>query len=104
MFKESSPPRFEDFSNINFNIRFHFCLTPVEETEIDSYIGILKPRAANGLDGISSKVIKYFKDKLSSLLATLINKCLVTGDFPSCLKIAKIVPIHKSGSELLPEN
>ena len=34
----------------------------------------------------------------------LINKSLVTGQFPSQLKLAKVYPIYKSGAKVDPSN
>ena len=45
------------------------------------------------------KVIKELKFILSSVLSCLINKSLNTGYFPSKLKIARVIPLHKGGSK-----
>ena len=45
-----------------------------------------------------------FGQTLSPSIAALINKSILTGKFPDKLKIAKVFPIHKSGSKSDPCN
>lgn len=37
-------------------------------------------------------------------LQFLINRCILEGVFPQCLKISKVTPIHKNGSSQDPNN
>ncbi|XP_028168430.1 fructose-bisphosphate aldolase-like [Ostrinia furnacalis] len=57
-----------------------------------------------GIDGISTKAIKCIKNIIASNLAESVNKCFSEGYFPNSLKIAKVTPIHKSGSKMDPNN
>ena len=43
------------------------------------------------------RVLKLSKYLLASLLSNAINECITDGVFPDNLKIAKVVPIFKSG-------
>ena len=45
------------------------------------------------------KIIKELKAILSSILAHIINKSLTNGYFPSKMKIARVLPLHKGGSK-----
>ena len=56
------------------------------------------------LDGIGPRIIKSVTNILSLSIAALINKSIATGKFPDKLKLAKVIPIHKSGSKLNPCN
>ena len=49
-------------------------------------------------DGMSVRLIKKNIDNLAPILCHICNTSFDTGVFPSELKIAKIVPIHKGGS------
>ena len=49
---------------------------------------------------IPIKMVKYISDSLSSVLAELINESFSTGQHPSLLKFAKVIPIHKANSKL----
>jgi hypothetical protein len=44
-------------------------------------------------------IFKFANDLLSPVISKLFNESIDTGVFPSCLKIGRIVPIHKSGSK-----
>ena len=54
--------------------------------------------------GIPIKVIKAIIDLISGPLSRIFNKCITEGYFPKRLKIAHIVPIHKSGDRTCPNN
>ena len=54
------------------------------------------------LDG--PRILKPIEQTLSPRIAALINKSILTGKFPDKLKIAKVFPIHKSGSKSDPCN
>lgn len=55
-------------------------------------------------DYISTNSIKKHYDLLAPLISSLINDCFDQGSFPSILKCARIVPIHKAGDRLTPSN
>ena len=50
-----------------------------------------------GPDNIKAKILKISLPVITPLLTSLCNDCLQYGVFPKCLKIAKVVPIFKSG-------
>jgi len=52
-----------------------------------------------GVDEIPSSVIKLADNYIDAPLACLINNSLVTGCFSEVLKLAKVIPIFKSGEK-----
>ena len=76
---------------------------PVTENEICKIIGSLKDSAA-GWDDLKSSMIKHIKESITVPLVHIYNRSFVTGTFPSELKIANVVPIHKSGDEMMFSN
>ena len=56
----------------------------------------MKPKSSN-LDEIPVYVIRKLSNVLSPILSTVINFSLVSGKFPTFLKTARVVPLHKSG-------
>ena len=50
------------------------------------------------------RLIKTIKNLITVPLTKLINSAILKGTFPECLKVAKVIPIHKKGSKLDPEN
>ena len=54
--------------------------------------------------GISPKILKISSPIISPILCTLFNNSFNEGIFPSKLKYAKIIPLHKGGSKLAVNN
>ena len=77
-----------------------FYLSPVAEAEVDKIISNFRDSAA-GWDELKPSIIKTVKDSIKTPLAHIGNLSFDTGIFPVELKIAKIVPIFKSGDECI---
>ena len=78
---------------------------PVLTSEIISRIKKLKNRKAPGRDQITNKIVKNFTTNIVIILTEIINKILQFGHFPTQWKIARVVPIHKTGKTTTdPEN
>ena len=69
-------------------------------TEIYKIIGTFKDSAA-GWDDIKSSMIKHIKGSETISLVHICSRSFETGIFPSKLKIANVVPIYKSGEEMV---
>ena len=89
-------------SKIPENVSFKIPLITSEQ--VLSFINKLDPAKATGIDGLGPKIIKLTANVLSSSIAMLINKSLLTGTFPSQFKLAKVFPIHKGGDKTDPSN
>ena len=59
----------------------------------------LNPRKATGIDGIPPKLIKLGANQLTGPLHYIINKCILSGVFPTALKCAQVTPVFKKGDE-----
>ena len=77
---------------------FSFSNTPVSETEITDAIKLLEPKKSCDLNGLSMFFLKNFTKEIIKPLHHVISCSLSAGIVPSQLKIAKIVPIFKSGN------
>ena len=71
---------------------------PITSSEIIDIVGNLKLNSSAGFDGIEIKVIKKIIHIISKHLSAIFNQCLNCGVFPTSLKIARVIPIFKSGS------
>ena len=71
-------------------------LTPTTPVEILHVVNTLKNKSSSGWDNISTKLLKELKHPLMYPICVLVNKSLADGIFPTQLKLAKVVPIHKS--------
>lgn len=72
-------------------------LEPVTESEVLETISKLKNSNSTGYDNFSIKIIKQCAHKIAKPLCHIINQCFVDGEFPSLLKISKVICLHKKG-------
>ena len=72
-------------------------LEPVEPAQVLSIVRKLKAKTSSGHDQISTRLIKDAIDNILHPITYIINKSLENGIFPQQLKIAKVIPIFKSG-------
>ena len=54
---------------------------------------------AIGPNNIPVIILKEIKKEISEPLSTIINLSFDTGDFPNCLKLAKVTPVYKKGDQ-----
>ena len=66
-------------------------------SEIISLIKNSSNSSSTGDDGVSNRLLKAICSNVAIPLTYIINLSLNRGYFPSLFKIAKIVPVHKSG-------
>ena len=93
-----SPKHYTDYlSNANTNT---FFLTPTDKNEISFIISSLDSHKSSGPNGIPVKILKLPKNDISEQLSYIFNMSFLTGQFPSVLKIAKTIPIHKKQSKV----
>ena len=75
-------------------------LKPITSIELKKHICSLKSKNTCGVDEISTKVVKEIAPLIENPLLHIFNLCLTTGIFPDEMKIARVIPIHKSGDRL----
>lgn len=81
-----------------------FKFKPATTDEISKIIDNLNLNTSSGLDGLNTKSIKYLKNLIKEDLTNCINRSLNEGVFPNSLKLAKVSPIYKSGTQSDPNN
>ena len=74
-------------------------MRPTDEEEIEQKIKEMKDNEVLCPNSIRTKILKVHSKTLSKPLAELINLSLNQGKFPTILKIAKVIPIHKRGDK-----
>ena len=79
-------------------------LAPCTQSEIRQIILSLKNKKSSGHDCISNLLLKDLVDVLTYPLHIIFNKCLIQGIFPDIMKIADVVPLHKSVSVHILDN
>jgi hypothetical protein len=78
-------------------------IRPVIETEVLSIIKKLK-KAAAGWDGISTDIVCQLCKTFIRPLTHVLNLSICNGLFPDSMKIAKVLPLFKSGNKSLFSN
>ena len=73
---------------------------PTNLNDIKILIGNMKVNKGVGSNSIPTKILKDYKSELSTPLSDMINTSFITGIFPSALKVANIILIHKKGDKL----
>ena len=98
------------FSNKSFQDLLHhpieesLFITPTNAYEVNLIISLLNSNKSTGPNSIPTKILKLLKNEISTHLADIFNLTLSSGVFPSILKIAKAIPVHKKESKLFCSN
>ena len=71
----------------------------ITQCDLIKVIDSLLPKNSCGFDGLSNRMLKKEKRKISALIVNLVNETLVQGTFPDVLKVAKVIPIFKKGEK-----
>ena len=79
-------------------------LSRVTESQLCSIVMKMQPKRSSGLDNISNCLLRDLIHVIKYPLCISINKSLMSGTFPDLMKIAKVLPLHKSGDQYLTEN
>ena len=80
------------------NERKTMYLTPTDPLNLIITAKVLKPKTSSGYDEISTKLLHRIIEEISIPFSHIVNLSFSTGIVPDKLKIAKIVPIFKSGT------
>ena len=81
-----------------------FSFSLVDDKSIIECISSLASKDSTGHDGISLKLLKFLSPVLTKPLSLIINQSLVSGIFPTKLKIAKVLPFLKKDDVTLMDN
>ena len=65
--------------------------------EYNNLIKNLKNKKSSGYDCISNQMIKQLNESIRTPLIDIINSSLITATVPCNWKLAKVIPLHKSG-------
>ena len=81
-----------------------FFLSRIQPSEIIKIVSELQLNKSPGCDGIECSVLKKSIYLLLTPLCSIFNLSIDKGIFPSSLKLAKCVPIHKKGDKSVLSN
>ena len=74
-------------------------IAPTNEDEVLNIVNKFWSKSSEDINGLSMKVIKNIVDVIKKPYAHICNLSLKTGIFPNDLKIAKVLPLFKSGDK-----
>ncbi len=83
---------------------FSFSNNPVTQSEIIDAFKLLKPKKSQDLNNVSMFLVSKAFYQILKPIHHVIKTSFMTGVVPSQLKIAKIIPIFKSGDRILMDN
>ena len=92
----SSRQSINDYISAIPNHKSSIFLEPCTEQEISKLIRSLKPKKSSGIDNIDNIILKELESYLTVPLMLIFNNSMEMGVFPQKMKIAKVVPLHKS--------
>ena len=87
-------------SNHSTSLQNTFVFENITASEIERTIAGLDKRKSTGIDGINGVFVSTFSRLLAPVLSQLFNKSIIRGEFPKDMKVAKIIPIAKTKSNL----
>lgn len=90
---------FTDYFAGNYHNSCYFY--PTDRWELIKIINNLETNKAPGFDGIHVNVIKKISNVVVDPLVYIFNLSFQKGDVPRNLKIAKVIPLYKSGDKHL---
>jgi len=89
--------KFKDF--LKNRIRDSIYLHPSNPIEVFEVIQILKSNKSSDADDISPYFVRLAANIIADPISVLINHAFELGIIPDALKIAKLLPVFKSGSQ-----
>ena len=89
------------FSNKSFQDFLHHSneellfIRPTDAHEVNLIISSLNSNKSTGPNRFPTKILKLLKNEISTHLADIFNLSFSLGVFPSILKVARVIPVHK---------
>ena len=74
-------------------------LTPTDENEVIIVVNSCNSKTSIDSEGLNMKLVKSIIGSIVKPVTHICNSSLLSGIFPDRMKIAKIIPLFKSGSK-----
>ena len=89
---------FSQYLSDSTNVKNSLFLNPVTEDEIVRVVAQLKPKKSKGHDELDMCLIKKLIPYIVVPLKHIFNLSLLSGVFPDSMKIARVIPLFKTGN------
>ena len=94
----------KDYLHLIQSNRSSLFLHPTNAQEIKKIVSKLPNKCSSGHDNISNILLKDIIDYIALALTEVFNKSMMTGKFPTVMKLAEVVPLYKSKEHSLEVN
>jgi len=81
-----------------------FFLSPILPEDVVLQSNLLNSSNSNDTYGLPVSSLKISKHVIAPYVADLYNLCITDSVFPTKLKLAKVIPVYKSGDKMQPSN
>ena len=79
-------------------------MSPTSSSELKKLIDNLPNKSSSGWDNINNILLKEIAAAILVPLVDLFNESINKGEFPECMKLAEVVPLHKGKEMHLADN
>ena len=93
------PEKLKQFVTINQPVNNYFVIPNVTEEFVFKELRCLDSKKSMGDDGINADFLKMCTPSIVSYITKLINESIITSEYPSAWKIAKITALFKGGDD-----
>ena len=100
--REAIPPANNPIQNRHV-VQKSLFFTPATSDEVKTIISNFKNKKSS-INSVPAKLLKYLAPSISHFIANIFNHSFHSGQYPDCLKIARVVPIYKGGAKDDPKN
>jgi len=100
----SIPPTAHVPHSSGSSVIYSFFLSPILPQDVALQINLLNPSKSNDTYDLPVSSLKITKHVIAPYLADLYNLCITDSVFPTRLKLAKVIPVYKSGDKTQPSN
>ena len=100
----SIPTRVQVSRTSGSSVIHSFFLSPVLPEDVFLQINLLNPLKSNDTYDLPVSSLKISQHVIAPYLADPYNLCITDSIFPTKLKLAKVIPVYKSGDKTQPSN
>ena len=101
--KSNTLDKFREFC-LSRNIQGKLNIPLMAVTDVCNALKHLKQSGTHDLDGLDTKILRLAAPVITNSLTYAFNLCIMKSTFPNAFKIAKVIPLYKSGDSSNPSN
>ena len=90
-------PEFKSFVKDRLSPKVKYDIPLITSIEVTKYLKSIDVKKSTGLDGISPHFLMLASNELSTVICDIINSSILEGVYPTSWKLAKVLPLYKSG-------